>query len=95
MQLQEPQAHNLRPAQVQIAQALALAQLAEAGCAQALAALQTQPLQALNPCSASTASITLQLVVFPVFPTIKALLELITQEQDFVHRWILISLLPR
>lgn len=53
VQLQEPQADDLRPAQVQVAQALTLPQLAEAGCAQAFAALQAQPLQVLDPCSAS------------------------------------------
>ena len=51
-QLQEPQAHDLRPAQVQVPQALALPQLAEAGSAQAFAALQAQPLQVWDPCSA-------------------------------------------
>ena len=50
--LQEPKTNNLCTAQVQVAQAPAVLQLAEASSAQACAALQAQPLQALYSCLA-------------------------------------------
>ena len=51
--LQETQSHNACPAKVKILQALAVLQLAETSCTQAFAALQAQPLQSEQPCTAA------------------------------------------